>query len=108
MTPKLTYVMGFEPWGWVIGTGTWMDDVNDEFMGAVMTYSLAGLLAIRGYHLAQGQGERDDQIGSERQRQPGERSRDECGTTPRGRPGGRRCAAGTDGRRRCHANCLSD
>ena len=46
MTPKLTYVMGFEPWGWVIGTGTWMDDVNDEFMGAVMTYSLAGLLAI--------------------------------------------------------------
>ncbi|MEM1344789.1 MAG: cache domain-containing protein [Pseudomonadota bacterium] len=25
--PKLSYVIGFEPWGWVIGTGAYLDDV---------------------------------------------------------------------------------
>jgi methyl-accepting chemotaxis protein len=45
LTPKLTYVRGFEPWGWVIGTGTWMDDVHAEFMGTLWLYSIAGLAA---------------------------------------------------------------
>jgi methyl-accepting chemotaxis protein len=26
--PKLSYVQGFEPWGWVIGTGIYIDDVD--------------------------------------------------------------------------------
>jgi methyl-accepting chemotaxis protein len=26
--PKVSYVQGFEPWGWVIGTGIYIDDVN--------------------------------------------------------------------------------
>jgi methyl-accepting chemotaxis protein len=26
--PKLSYVAGFEPWGWVVGTGVYIDDVD--------------------------------------------------------------------------------
>ena len=29
--PKLQYVMAFEPWGWVVGTGLYMDDLEAEF-----------------------------------------------------------------------------
>ena len=29
--PKLQYVMGFEPWGWLVGTGLYMDDLDAEF-----------------------------------------------------------------------------
>ena len=29
--PKLSYVQGFQPWGWVIGTGVYMDDIDQEF-----------------------------------------------------------------------------
>ena len=28
--PKISYVKGFSPWGWVIGTGIYIDDVNAE------------------------------------------------------------------------------
>lgn len=30
LAPKESYVRGFEPWGWVIGTGIYIDDVNAE------------------------------------------------------------------------------
>lgn len=30
IVPKLSYVRGFEPWGWVIGTGLYVEDVNVE------------------------------------------------------------------------------
>jgi PAS domain S-box-containing protein len=30
LEPKESFVKGFEPWGWVIGTGIYTDDVNDE------------------------------------------------------------------------------
>lgn len=30
LEPKESYVRGFEPWGWVIGTGIYTDDVNVE------------------------------------------------------------------------------
>lgn len=29
--PKLSYVQGFAPWGWVVGTGVYIDDVDAEF-----------------------------------------------------------------------------
>ena len=29
--PKISYVKGFEPWGWVIGSGIYIDDVNALF-----------------------------------------------------------------------------
>lgn len=31
IVPKLSYVMLFEPWGWVIGTGVYLDDLHREF-----------------------------------------------------------------------------
>jgi PAS domain S-box-containing protein len=30
LEPKESYVKGFEPWGWIIGTGIYTDDVNRE------------------------------------------------------------------------------
>lgn len=30
LEPKESFVKGFEPWGWVIGTGIYTDDVNEE------------------------------------------------------------------------------
>ena len=30
IVPKLSYVKSFEPWGWVIGTGLYIEDVNVE------------------------------------------------------------------------------
>lgn len=30
---KLSYVKGFKPWGWMVGSGIYIDDVNDIFMG---------------------------------------------------------------------------
>jgi methyl-accepting chemotaxis protein len=29
--PKISYVKGFEPWGWIIGSGLYIDDVNAAF-----------------------------------------------------------------------------
>ncbi len=31
IVPKLSYVSLFEPWGWIIGTGVYLDDVHQEF-----------------------------------------------------------------------------
>lgn len=31
IAPKLSYVKLFEPWGWIIGTGVYLDDVQREF-----------------------------------------------------------------------------
>ena len=30
IVPKLSYVKGFKPWGWIIGTGTYIDEVKIE------------------------------------------------------------------------------
>lgn len=30
--PKVSYVKGFEAWGWVVGSGIYVDDVRDELM----------------------------------------------------------------------------
>lgn len=30
IVPKLSYVKGFEPWGWIIGSGIYIDDVHAE------------------------------------------------------------------------------
>jgi PAS domain S-box-containing protein len=30
VVPKLSYVKGFEPWGWIIGTGIYIEDVKEE------------------------------------------------------------------------------
>jgi len=32
---KISYVKGFEPWGWVVGSGLYVDDLHDEFIGTI-------------------------------------------------------------------------
>ncbi|MCP5268652.1 MAG: methyl-accepting chemotaxis protein [Zoogloeaceae bacterium] len=45
--PKLSFVKGFEPWGWVIGTGIYIDDVDALFRQQATKF-LAWGLAIGG------------------------------------------------------------
>jgi PAS domain S-box-containing protein len=48
---KLSYVKGFEPWGWIIGTGIYVDDVKRETAAItrrLMLVSTAILLLIAG------------------------------------------------------------
>jgi len=40
VVPKLSHVRGFEPWGWIVGTGIYVEDVRSEI--AQMTRKLAG------------------------------------------------------------------
>ncbi len=30
IVPKISYVMGFSPWGWIVGTGIYIEDVRSE------------------------------------------------------------------------------
>jgi len=41
--PKVSYVQLFEPWGWVLGTGIYIDDMETQFYGQAMRTSLIGL-----------------------------------------------------------------
>lgn len=38
--PKISYVQGFEPWGWVIGSGIYIDDVEAAFYAQIQTFAL--------------------------------------------------------------------
>jgi methyl-accepting chemotaxis protein len=42
--PKVSYVRGFEPWGWIIGTGIYLDDVNGIFWSII--YRFAAITAV--------------------------------------------------------------
>jgi methyl-accepting chemotaxis protein len=46
--PKISYVAGYEPWGWVVGSGVYVDDVRATALGEARTLLLAGaaLLAL--------------------------------------------------------------
>ncbi len=48
---KVSYVQGFAPWGWVVGSGLYVDDLRAEFMGQVLQAAATLLLAalILGY-----------------------------------------------------------
>ncbi len=35
--PKISYVKGYAPWGWIIGSGIYVDDVNKIFMEQMLT-----------------------------------------------------------------------
>jgi methyl-accepting chemotaxis protein len=41
---KLSYVKGFEPWGWIIGSGVYLDDVNAIFKENALKFLAWGLL----------------------------------------------------------------
>jgi methyl-accepting chemotaxis protein len=44
--PKLSYVTGFQPWGWVIGTGVYIDDLDAQLWDSIGTVALVGMLVI--------------------------------------------------------------
>ncbi|PWC36185.1 bacteriohemerythrin [Azospirillum sp. TSO35-2] len=41
---KLSYVKGFAPWGWLIGSGIYIDDVDTAFRAAALRLAGTGLL----------------------------------------------------------------
>jgi methyl-accepting chemotaxis protein len=44
--PKLTFVRAFSAWGWIVGTGVYVDDVDDEFMAVVIKKGIGIALLI--------------------------------------------------------------
>ncbi|MBC7576401.1 MAG: methyl-accepting chemotaxis protein [Tardiphaga sp.] len=44
--PKLSYVAGFEPWGWVIGTGVYVDDLRVQVWESAKTAVGVALIMI--------------------------------------------------------------
>ncbi|MCX7167587.1 MAG: methyl-accepting chemotaxis protein [Rhodocyclales bacterium] len=41
---KISYVMGFGPWGWIVGSGIYLDDVNRIFREEAIKFLLWGLI----------------------------------------------------------------
>lgn len=48
IVPKISYVKGFKPWGWVIGTGIYVEDVKEQISGITrqLTYTCFMILAL--------------------------------------------------------------
>jgi methyl-accepting chemotaxis protein len=42
--PKVSYVKGFAPWGWIIGSGVYVDKVDAVIAGRVLIFSIASLV----------------------------------------------------------------
>jgi methyl-accepting chemotaxis protein len=45
---KVSYVMGFQPWGWIIGSGIYIDDVEREFRAAALRFAALFVLVMGG------------------------------------------------------------
>ena len=43
---KVSYVQGFKPWGWVIGSGLYMDDLRSEFVVTLKAILIFSVLAL--------------------------------------------------------------
>lgn len=46
IVPKLSYVKGFEPWGWILGTGVYTEDVDAEIAALKNNLQAASLLIL--------------------------------------------------------------
>jgi methyl-accepting chemotaxis protein len=44
--PKLSYVAGFAPWGWVVGTGVYIDDLDAQTWASIQRTLFAGGLTL--------------------------------------------------------------
>ncbi|MEN8193854.1 MAG: DUF294 nucleotidyltransferase-like domain-containing protein, partial [Bacteroidota bacterium] len=53
IVPKLSFVKGFEKWGWIIGTGIYIEDVNEEISSLTkhLFYISFGILFVLGFIL---------------------------------------------------------
>lgn len=60
IVPKISYVKGFAPWGWIIGTGIYVEDVRQEILAIThrLIYTCSGImvlfLMLSGYIIWQG------------------------------------------------------
>ncbi|MCR6629816.1 MAG: cache domain-containing protein [Magnetospirillum sp.] len=52
--PKLSYVAGFAPWGWVVGSGIYVDDVDVAFHRRALMFASAALAALAAVALLAG------------------------------------------------------
>ena len=43
---KISYVQGFEPWGWIIGSGIYVDDVDAAVKGEIMKVAVVLILIL--------------------------------------------------------------
>jgi signal transduction histidine kinase len=48
IVPKVSYVKGFAPWGWIIGTGIYIEDVRQEISTITrqLIYACSGIMAL--------------------------------------------------------------
>jgi methyl-accepting chemotaxis protein len=50
LVPKISYVEVYEPWGWIVGTGAYLDRIEEEVSGArrrvISIFVLVGLLIV--------------------------------------------------------------
>lgn len=44
IVPKISYVKGFEPWGWVVGTGVYVEDVRSQILTITQRWTIMCLL----------------------------------------------------------------
>jgi methyl-accepting chemotaxis protein len=44
--PKISYVKGFKPWGWIVGSGVYVDEIRAAVMNAAKLLGLAVLVVI--------------------------------------------------------------
>jgi methyl-accepting chemotaxis protein len=42
--PKVSYVKGFAPWGWIIGSGVYVDTVEATILGRLINFSIGALI----------------------------------------------------------------
>lgn len=40
--PKISYVQGFKPWGWIVGTGVYVDDINKSMIHLTLEFAQYG------------------------------------------------------------------
>jgi signal transduction histidine kinase len=44
IVPKISYVKGFQPWGWVVGTGVYVEDVRSQILAITQRWTIICLL----------------------------------------------------------------
>ena len=44
--PKLSFVKGFKPWGWIVGSGIYIDDVDSEFYNSAIKFIIASVILV--------------------------------------------------------------
>ncbi len=73
IVPKISYVKGFQPWGWIIGTGIYVEDVQIEIQRITqrLIFTCLGILLlfliISGYIVRQGMKSQKERINAQKE-----------------------------------------